>query len=101
MAAAVKVAIFFGNAASIGASAPLNRTLVDEPGAAVFNSYLIAARASATRATSHGAVKVRMPTGSNTEPQVAGSATTSTLTVSRARASCGLAVFVRKLNSGK
>ena len=48
----------------------------DDPGGAAggpgTSSYLIAERARATRATSQGAVKVRMPTGSNTEPHLAG-----------------------------
>ena len=57
---------------------PLNVTFVGVPAGAETSSYFTAARASATRATSHGAVKLRMPTGSNTEPQVAGSATTWT-----------------------
>ena len=46
-------------------------------------------------------VEGRMPTGSNTEPQPAGSATISTFTVSSAFSSCGLTSFVSPWNSGK
>ena len=90
-----------GTAGAIGTSLPFMTTRAGEPAGALANSYLTAERARATRATSHGAVKVRMPTGSNTEPQDAGSATTCTLAVSRAWASCGLARLVSIPNSGK
>ena len=50
---------------------------------------------------SQGAVKTRVPTGLNRSPQPAGSATTSTLTVSIAFSSAGLALVVIILKIGK
>src|ERR1051325_3173742 len=76
-------------------------TFTPEPAGPAAVVYLTEDWASSARAVSHGAVKTRVPTGLNRAPQPAGSATTSTFTVSIAFSSAGLALVVIILKIGK
>src|SRR5882757_7877357 len=76
-------------------------TLTPEPAGPAAVEYLTDDWARKARAVSHGAVNTRVPTGLNRSPQSAGSETTSTLTVSMAFSSAGLALVVIILKIGK
>src|SRR3954451_12937131 len=84
-----------------GTSLPLTTTFTPEPAGAFTVEYLTDDWARKARAVSHGAVNTRVPTGLNRSPHPAGSATTSTLTVSMAFSSAGFALVVIILKIGK
>src|ERR1700676_3747391 len=76
-------------------------TFTPEPAGPYVVEYLTDDEARKARAVSQGEVNTRVPTGLNKSPQTAGSATTSTFTVSIAFSSAGLAFVVIILKIGK
>src|ERR1700681_3132544 len=82
-------------------SLPLTTTFTPEPAGPYTVEYLTEDCDKKARAVSHGAVNTRVPTGLNRSPQPAGSATTSTFTLSIAFSSAGLALVVIILKIGK